>query len=145
MPTYVFNARTLAMSRWSGTLGEVSSVGGATFIAEGSGMKVLSPTTFVAGEVQTAKTDLGSSELKNVALAYVGAALTNPLKIEASPGEGTPCVYMTLTNSDTILKEHRAILGRGAVSRFWSFKISSVGKTTLRDFSVSPHTKTRRV
>lgn len=143
---YVFNAKTLAMTRWNHVPGkQIVNMGGAVFAPAVGGTMVAAPAAFADGEITTAKYDFKTAELKNVRHAYLGAALDAPMDIEVSTDVAPSNTYQTLTNSDSILREHRATFGRGLKARFWWFKLMTSGKAVLREFGLNLHGKERRL
>lgn len=141
---FVFNSRNGALSRWESVPGnEVVQALGTVFVTGGP-VSVADPATSPDAYIDSGQLDFGSPELKNVRSAYMGAALENPVEIEVRAVDQTH-TYQTLTNSDSILREHRVIFGRGLNARFWAVKIMSTGRTLLRDFGLLPHVKERRL
>lgn len=141
----VFNAKTHALSRYRNVAGaQVVQMLGEVF-AVGPDVQVRSPVVFTDGQITSAQYDFKTNELKNVRYAYMGAELEAPAQVEVITEVGPSYTYSTTTNSDSILREHRATFGRGAKARFWQFKIVTIGRVVLREFGLFLHGKERRL
>lgn len=138
MTTYVFNAKTLGLSRYTGvTFEDIVSRDDTLYGVVADGLRELTGTTDdgtdIDAYVETGKVHFGDGQLKRFFRLYTeGSAAKGATAVVTTQERGTAVVRSYSMNRWTgDLRERRAKLSRKAKSRYVKVKLSNVSGGTF--------------
>lgn len=148
---WVFNARTMAMSRWDTLqITEVHEAKGVVYGMAADGLYILSPTVASAARADSGLYDFGVIETKRLRHIYLTYTAQTPIHIEVTRSNGggkTPTLYGKPAYDHVAPTQTRVDLGRGPVSRYWGFSFlnTEAGFASLKEARLVPNVTSRRI
>jgi hypothetical protein len=125
VPALWSNARTTAAAQWTALeLNSLVEADGVVYGAGVDGVHQLSNTGDHEAEVMWDAQDFGTAQLKTVEALYIDGATESPFTVTVTGTQGT-YEYETHLTGYSDRQNHRALLGRGFKSPFYTFSISS--------------------
>lgn len=148
---WVTNLRNMSMSRYSDfPVSSSARVDDTMFSAGAGGVYRHDVGAPVAASIVLGKTDFGAQETKRCSDVWLAGSTEDPLDVSVRvTRNGVPEEY-TYTADKRPAEDDcnmRCTLGKGMVSRYWSFTITNPGETPfeLRSMRVNANATSRRV
>jgi hypothetical protein len=148
---WVFNARTMAVSRWEGLqVTEVHEAGGVVYGLALDGMYTQSSSIAAVAGLESGMYDFGAAELKRMRLVYLSYAATKPLVVGMVQGNGAGRMRVLYGRPAFVAASpipSRVKIGRGPLARYWGVTLGNTlqGMATIKDVRLEPLVTSRRV
>lgn len=148
---WVFNTRTLAMTRYAGfDASQVASVGGRLLAGGNMGLMTYASEGGAQGYIRGGLTDFGSPQIKSLRNGYITAAGDAPITLRVRHGVGEAlqsAEYRPDITGSVVPRTYRVAFARGFKGTFWGFEVVTPAgqRTTLLGLRVLPVVTSRRV
>ena len=148
---WVFNARSMAMSRWEAMpITEVHEANGVVYGMSEEGIYVLSDTTASEAELESGLYDFGVIERKHLRHVYLTYTATEPINVgvvRSNAGGKQKIMYGKPAYDAETPTQTRINVGRGPLARYWGVTIVNTegGFASIQDIRLVPDVTTRRI
>ena len=148
---WVFNARTMAVSRWMGLQAtEVHEANGVVYGAAADGIYMMSETVAADASVESGLYDFGVIELKHLRHLYLTYTSNTPVHVgvvRSNGGGKARTLYGKPAYAAENPVQSRVNLGRGPLARYWGFTLNNTdgGFASVLDMRLVPNITTRRI